>query len=291
MTTAGLSQQALDYARVERAITYLEDRAATTTVSLAEVAAHVHVSPHHFQRLFKRWVGISPTQFWQYLTLDYARAQLVAGQSVLDAAMASGLSGAGRLHDLFVTFTAMSPGEYKAAGAGVDVRYGFHPTPFGECLLGQTARGICHLSFVCTGRDALLQRLEGDWPRARVIEDTAETAAAVAAIFAQPRSPAARPFHLLVRGTNFQIQVWQALLGVPEGALVSYGGLAGSLGKPTASRAVAGAVAANPIAYLIPCHRVITAGGATHGYRWGPSRKRALIGWEAARAGQGGEGG
>jgi AraC family transcriptional regulator of adaptative response/methylated-DNA-[protein]-cysteine methyltransferase len=286
MNDYSFSQQARDYQRIEQAIRFLEAHARRQP-SLDEIAASVHLSKYHFQRLFKRWAGLSPTQFLGALTVAYAKERLVASRSVLDAALDAGLSGPGRLHDLFVTFEAVTPGQYKGQGAGLEIRYGVHPTPFGPTWLATTARGICGLHFLpeadpSAARDALAR----EWPHARLVEASGDIRPLVEHIFAPLPPDEPRPFHLLLKGTNFQVQVWQALLDIPPGALVSYGDVAAYLGRPGASRAVAGAVARNPIAYLIPCHRVIRRNGQVHRYRWGTARKKALVGWEAGRHSQ-----
>ena len=290
-----LLQTSTDYERVEQAIRYLEDHFREQP-SLEEIAASVHLSKYHFQRLFKRWAGVSPTQFMHYLTVDYAKERLAASESVYDASLEAGLSGAGRLHDLFVTFEAMTPGEYKRLGEGVTIHYGFHDTPFGRCLLATTAKGICALRFLSAAGDetagakpidalesAALDELRAEWPQAALIEDSQATARIVGRIFAPDNDEERRPFHLLLKGTNFQVQVWQALLAIPPGGMVSYQDVADRVGRPTASRAIAGAVARNPIGYIIPCHRVINKSGRYHGYRWGANRKKAILGWEASR--------
>ena len=283
MINETFSQQALDYQRIEAAIRYLESNFRQQP-SLTEIATHVHLSPHHFQRLFKRWAGISPTQFLHYLTVGYAKERLAEANSILDTSLDVGLSSPGRLHDLFVAFTAMSPGEYKKQGADLVVRYGFHDTPFGQCLLATTERGVCAIRFVGeAGNEALLEELQAEWALATLVADPAVTEPLVAKLFGAEGRANGKPFHLLVRGTNFQVQVWQALLRVPAGALVSYGQLAGAMGKPTATRAVASAVAKNPLAYLIPCHRVINNAGNLHNYRWGSARKKAMVGWEQSK--------
>ena len=268
-----------DYERVAAAIAFLSDHFREQP-DLAAVADHVHLSKHHFHRLFKRWAGITPAQFQQYLTVEYAKQRLAADASVLETALEAGLSGPGRLHDLFVTFEALSPGEYKRLGAALTIRYGIQETPFGETLLAVTPRGICALRFVAAGEGPqALAALRAEWPGATLVEDPAATAPLLEAIFS--RRGAGRPFHLLLRGTNFQVQVWRALLRIPAGALVSYQSVADYLGRPGAARAVAGAIARNPVGFLIPCHRVISSAGAVHGYRWDPLRKQAIIAWEA----------
>ena len=269
----------MDYARVERTLRFLNANHLQRP-NLDEIAAHVHLSPFHFERLFQRWAGTSPKRFLQCLTKEHAKALLRDSQSLLDVANESGLSSAGRLHDLFVSCEAVTPGEYKHRGAGVTIRYGIHPTPFGECLLAKTGRGICALRFL-TGnspREAVAE-LHEEWRGAELTEDRAGTGALCQQIFRTARGP----FHLHLRGTNFQLKVWQALLTIPSGKLVSYGDLAALIGEPNASRAVGSAIGRNAIAYLIPCHRVIRSLGVIGDYRWGSTRKQALIGWESAQ--------
>jgi AraC family transcriptional regulator of adaptative response/methylated-DNA-[protein]-cysteine methyltransferase len=291
MNTQNYSQQALDYQRVAVAIRYVEENFQQQP-TLDEIAASVHLSKHHFQRLFKQWAGISPTQFMQYLTLDYAKERLNDSHNVLETTLEAGLSSPGRLHDLFVNFEAVTPGEYKQRGAGLEISYGFQPTPFGTCLLAMTSRGICALRFVEPGREtaastssaqSVLAELKEEWPQAVWVENNAEIAPIVERIFSRGLGDEKRPFHLYLKGTNFQVQVWQALLAIPAGVLVSYGDVAQYLGKPTATRAVASAIARNPVGYFIPCHRVISQSGKLHNYRWGSTRKKAMVGWEAAR--------
>ena len=283
------TQAAMDYARVERAIRFLNEHRLRQP-GLDEIAAHVHLSPFHFERLFQRWAGTSPKRFLQCLTKEHAKALLRESRSVLDAAYEAGLSGPGRLHDLFVTCEAVTPGQFKQRGAGLTIRYGFHPTPYGECLVALTERGICALHFPGDGTHAkAVRELQADWSAARLVEDERATGEVCARLFGAGRTAKNKPFPLHLRGTNFQLQVWQALLKIPPGALVSYGDLAASIGSPKASRAVGSAVGANPIAYLIPCHRVIQSLGAFGHYSGGPLRKQAMIGREmlAARRGQG----
>ena len=286
------SQQATDYQRVEQAIRFLEANYRRHP-SLDEIASSVHLSKYHFQRLFKRWAGISPTQFMQFLTLEYAKERLQESHSILDVALDAGLSGPGRLHDLFVTFEAMTPGEYKKSGIGLQITYGFHGTPFGECLLATTERGICALHFVQgwhfvqgNARSAALEQLTSHWPQASFAEAPSQTQPLVDQIFAPGAIQGSRPFHLLLKGTNFQVKVWQALLSIPPGAMVSYQDVAAGIGKPNSARAVGGALAKNPVAYLIPCHRVISKAGQAHRYRWGTTRKKAMLGWEAGHRAQ-----
>jgi AraC family transcriptional regulator, regulatory protein of adaptative response / methylated-DNA-[protein]-cysteine methyltransferase len=282
-----------DYFRVEHAIRFL-DEYRERRPSLADIAAEVGLSEFHFQRIFTRWAGISPKRFLQFQTLAHARALLRASHSVLDATYDAGLSGPARLHDLLVTIDAVTPGEVRRLGAGLTIEYGIHPTPFGDALLALTTRGVCALFFVdaaAGGRAGAVRQLEAQWPGALLRANPEATEPVVHRVFgrsgsggadeATPRTGA--PLPLLVRGTNFQVKVWEALLRVPEGAVVAYEALAGAVGAPRATRAVASAVARNPVAYLIPCHRVIRKTGAFGDYRWGSARKRAILGWEAAR--------
>jgi AraC family transcriptional regulator, regulatory protein of adaptative response / methylated-DNA-[protein]-cysteine methyltransferase len=276
-----------DYERIARAIGYLRNHAEKQP-DLSVVAREIHLSDHHFQRLFTRWAGVSPKRFLQYLTVEHAKTRLETSPSLLNLAGEIGLSGPGRLHDLFVSLEAMSPGEYKAGGAGLEIRYGVHETPFGPALIAVTTRGICGLHFLGDG-DAGVALLREDWPRAGLREDIAGTAAIIARIFAPLQRADGKPLALLVRGTNFQVKVWQALLGLPAGALTTYGRLARQIGQPSAARAVGSAVGSNPIAWLIPCHRVIRESGELSHYRWGDTRKAVMLGWEAARHPQGEE--
>jgi AraC family transcriptional regulator of adaptative response/methylated-DNA-[protein]-cysteine methyltransferase len=269
-----------DYQRIEQAIRYLEANFQRQP-ELAEIAASVHLSEYHFQRLFTRWVGISPKRYLQFLTKESAKSWLKASASLLETAYASGLSSAGRLHDLFVTCEAVTPGEFKHKGEGLQITYGIHPSPFGECLLAVTARGICSLMFVEDGNlEAALAAFRHDWQKAKLSEDPTRTLPLLEQVFSAA-NVASLPLHLL--GTNFQLKVWEALLRIPPGALTTYTTVAQSIGRPTAARAVSNAVAHNPIAYLIPCHRVIRESGEMGGYRYGIPRKRAMLEWETAR--------
>ena len=271
----------IDYLRIEKAIRYLDENFRRQP-ELSEVAAAVGLSDYHFQRLFRRWAGVSPKRFLQFLTADYARALLSDSWTVLDAAYEAGLSGPGRLHDLLVSVDAVTPGETRRRGAGVTIRHGVHDTPFGPAFLAATERGICALHFLDEeGAAAPLAALAARWEGATLIDDPGATSALAARVF-EP-GDGSGPVTLHLSGTNFQVKVWEALLRVPSGAITSYETLAERVGSPTAVRAVGSAVARNPIAYLIPCHRVIRKTGAFGEYRWGPARKRALLGWESAR--------
>lgn len=281
-------QMAMDYARIERALAYVRENRRRQP-SLDEIAAAAALSPHHFQRMFVRWAGVSPKQFLGYLTLAHAKAALARADSVLEAACGAGLSGPSRLHDLFVAFEAVTPGEYKALGGGLDIRYGVHAGAFGDFVAAATDRGVCGLRFVgADGPEAALDGIRRDFPGARFRAAPEETWALCGAALAPGRGDPRRPLRLWCKGTNFQVKVWSALLAVPPGALVAYGHVARAVGAPSAARAVGGAVAANPVAALIPCHRVIRATVPFEsGYRWGPARKLAMIGREQALAGGG----
>jgi AraC family transcriptional regulator of adaptative response/methylated-DNA-[protein]-cysteine methyltransferase len=270
-----------DYARVADAIAWLRVHRRDQP-GLAALARHLKLSEAHVQRLFTRWAGISPKRFVQSLTLDFARSRLLDARDLLSLSLDAGLSGPGRLHDLFVVFEAVSPGEAKSGGAGVTLFWGVHATPFGDALVAASVRGVCKLHFLSEG-DEPAALLAGNWPNATRIHDPAATAPAIAALFRQ--GPPAAPVALWVKGSNFQLQVWRALLAIPPGRLASYAAVAEHLGRPNAARAVGNAVAANPLAVLIPCHRVIRESGALSAYRWGETRKAALQAWEA-----GGEG-
>jgi AraC family transcriptional regulator of adaptative response/methylated-DNA-[protein]-cysteine methyltransferase len=275
--------RAEDYSRIEKAILFLEENYRRQP-ELREVARSVDLSEYHFQRLFRRWAGISPKRFIQFLTLVHAKRLLGESHSVLDATYEAGLSSPGRLHDLFVNIEAMTPGEFKAQGAGLSISYGFHSSPFGECLLAVTERGICGLGFVAEGgRARTLGDFRGRWPHARFESNSRLTQPYVSRIFSSQGKNGNQPITLVLRGTNFQIKVWEALLKIPMGSVTSYKDLAASLGKAGAARAVGGAVGKNPIAFLIPCHRVIRKIGAIGDYHWGAVRKKAMLAWEAAR--------
>ena len=271
-------QAATDYALIETAIHFIESHQRQQP-TLKEIAKSVNLSEYHFQRLFTRWVGISPKRFLQFLTKENAKGLLENANSLLDVTYKTGLSSPGRLHDLFVQTEAMTPGEYKHKGAGLIIRYGSHPTPFGQCLLAATERGICSLSF--DSEKKALSNLHKDWRQATLVEDVAHTWTFVEQIFS-PTKEGGTPMSLDLRGTNFQIQVWEALLRIPVGQIGTYQGVAVAINQPKASRAVGNAVARNPIPMLIPCHRVIRATGEFGNYAFGSARKKAILGWEMA---------
>ena len=281
----GPESSADDASQVGRALDWLS-RNFERQPSLAEAAGHVGLSEYHFQRQFRRQVGLSPKKYVQFLTLECAKRVLAGSRSVLDAAYASGLSGPGRLHDLFVNVEAMTPGEYKNRGRGLTIRYGTHPSPFGRCVIMRTARGVCGLAFASPGRcGEAIAALAGGFRSATFVEDSGATAGIARTVFGGPRQGG--DFALHVRGTPFQIKVWRALLAIPPGCVTSYGDLARRVGAPGASRAAGTAVASNPVAWIIPCHRVIRASGVLGEYRWGRGRKLAMLSLEAGEAGPG----
>ncbi|MBP6514318.1 MAG: bifunctional helix-turn-helix domain-containing protein/methylated-DNA--[protein]-cysteine S-methyltransferase [Steroidobacteraceae bacterium] len=267
------------YARMSRAIEFI-DRHFAERPDLAAMAAAAGLSESHFSREFRRWAGLAPTQYMNQLALAAAKADLGAQGTALTAACVAGLSGGGRLHDLFVTLEAVTPGEYKSGGAGVDMQAGFAETPFGTALLASSARGLSHLSFVDDGDEAALEVLAGQWPRARWHRDDAGAARLARQVF----ETGGGELRLWVRGTNFQVQVWRALLDLAALGPTTYSGIAQAIGRPGASRAVGTAVGDNPVAWLIPCHRVLRSDGGLGGYRWGLARKRDILAWEVARA-------
>lgn len=270
------------YEQIELLIQHLGDHFQDQP-SLEELAQRAGLSPEHFQRVFKKWVGISPKQFLKYLTLEYAKSRLDENQSVLDSALDCGLSGPGRLHDLFVSMESITPGEYKAGGEGLTIEFGMYPTPFGIVVLAVCDRGLCGSFFLPQPSEQLAtEAIEEYWPLARTERNDTRAASFAQQLFKAPSSPE-RKLPLFVRGTTFQVQVWKALLEIPSGSLCSYSDLAESIGRPSATRAVASAVGDNPISWLIPCHRVIRKGGNLGGYRWGLPRKKVMLAWEASQ--------
>jgi len=277
-TQIDLKQSSEDYLRIEQAILYLENHYKEQP-SLEEVAANIGLSEYHFQRLFTRWAGVSPKRFLQFLTKEGAKDLLNQSENLLETTHQVGLSSLGRLHDLFVNAEAVSPGEYKSRGEGVTIRYGVHASPFGKCLVAVTERGICHLGFVQreTSEGDAIDNLVSDWKNAKMIEDYKSTASLIEPIFDLRYSNRGKPLNVHLRGTNFQLKVWEALLNIPAGAVTTYEGIASRIGRPTAMRAVGSAVGHNPIAVLIPCHRVIRKVGEFGNYRYGALRKKALL--------------
>ena len=273
-----------DYERIARIIRFLDER-HNEQPDLETLAGHAGLSRFHFHRLFSAWAGITPKDFLQCLTLAHAKGLLRQGESVLSATLDLGLSAPSRLHDLCVNLEAASPGELKSGGAGWTIQAGFADSPFGVCLVGEGPRGICHLAFVeAEARQTAAAALQKEWPQARLDWNDVVAARLVASLFAPVANGDARPaLRAYVRGTAFQVRVWRALLQIPRGALVSYGGLAAAaVGSSAAARAIGTAVGNNPLAYLIPCHRVIRATGVMGNYRWGRERKRAMVAWESA---------
>lgn len=272
-----------EYERMAKAITFVVER-ADEQPSLAQIAEHVHLSPWHFQRLFSRWVGVTPKRFLQTVTLERSKPLLLEPGSLLDVSQELGLSSGSRLYDHYVTLEAVTPGEHRSRGQGLNIVYGTHLTPFGRIFVAATARGICRAAFLdYVPLEQTLADLKAHWPLAEVSEDASVTAPLASQMFVPPGAEH-KPLSLHVSGSNFQVMVWRALLRILPGAVVSYSGLAAGLGRPTASRAVASAVAANPVAFVIPCHRVIQKSGALGGYRWGPARKQTMYWWERVRA-------
>lgn len=262
------------YQLIEQAIQFIEANVQKQP-ELAEIASAVGLSEYHFQRIFTRWAGISPKRFMQFLTREHAKELLNQSENLLTTTHQVGLSSLGRLHDLFVTTEAVTPGEYKSQGAGLTIRYGIHPTPFGKCLIGMTERGICHLGFVDGNEGKAVDNLVAHWQQAEMAEDYRATAPLVNRIFLDPKPDS--PLNLHLRGTNFQIKVWEALLNIPSGSMTTYAHIAAQIGNPRAVRAVGSAVGDNPIAYLIPCHRVIRKSGEFGSYLYGSARKKAIL--------------
>jgi AraC family transcriptional regulator of adaptative response/methylated-DNA-[protein]-cysteine methyltransferase len=270
-----------DYDVVRRAIEFISLRWRAQP-SLDEIAAHVGMKPLALQRLFTRWAGLSPKGFLQAVTLDRARTLLSDSASVLDASYEVGLSGPARLHDLFVSHEAMTPGDWKAKGEGLVIRYGFHPSPFGTALTMATDRGLAGLAFADEGgEDGALADMCSRWPRATYVEDLVTTAPYVRRIFDPATWRADRPLRIVMIGSDFELTVWEALLRVPFGRAATYSDIAGLIGRPTAARAVGSAIGRNPLSFVIPCHRILGKDGGLHGYHWGLTRKRAILGWEA----------
>ena len=270
---------AYHYAVIARALRVIDE--AGPALTLDDLAARMDMSPAHFQRTFSAWVGISPKRYQQYLTLDHARRMLAERFTTLETALATGLSGTGRLHDLFLTWEAMTPGDYARAGAGLTIRHGWFDSPFGPAIVMGTDRGICGMGFAAEmGADAAFDDLIRRWPKARFTEDPAALRPWVDAAFG---TTGTAPLHLI--GAPFQIKVWEALLRIPTGHVTTYSEIAGTIGNPRAVRAVGTAVGRNPVSFLIPCHRALRRDGSLGGYHWGLPVKRAILAWESARTG------
>lgn len=283
MTTT-MNENHINYARIEQAILYLEKNFQRQP-DLDEVAEKVHLSPFHFQRIFTDWAGISPKRFLQYITVDYLKEKLDQSKNLVEAAEDAGLSSQSRVYDLFTTLEAVTPQEYKQHGAGIRIEYGIHGTPFGACLIGVTDRGICWLSFLQTDEDPRreIELMKEHWHNSTFHQGQDLTSGFAKKIFDQNISGNGEKLHVFVKGTNFQLKVWEALLKIPMGEVTTYQNIATSIQSPRAMQAVGSAVGSNHIAYLIPCHRVIRKDGILGEYRWSSARKKSIIGWEMAR--------
>ncbi len=277
-----LPSAATDYATVKRAIEVISTRWRDQP-SVEDIADEVGLSPSHFQHVFKRWAGLTPKTFLQAITIERARELLRDSASVLDAAYDVGLSGPSRLHDLFVTHEALTPGDYRRDD--LTLSYGYHSSPFGEAVVVATPRGMAGLGFVDGDRGAALADMMRRWPRARFVEDAEQTAPYASRAFEPGRWRPETPLRLVMIGTDFEIRVWETLLAVPMGCATTYSDIARKVGRPKAARAVGAAVGKNPISFVVPCHRVLGRSGALTGYHWGLARKQAIIGWEAGRVG------
>jgi AraC family transcriptional regulator, regulatory protein of adaptative response / methylated-DNA-[protein]-cysteine methyltransferase len=270
----------IDYYRVAEAIEYLTDNFKNQP-DLNEVARQVHLSPSHFQRIFTEWAGVSPKKFIQFLSLDHLRNRIFDTTNLNQAADLVGFSTQSRVYDLFVSIEGVTPNEYKTDGQGLEIQYGFHPTPFGECFIAMTGKGLCALSFVDeTSKEATFKAFLDKWQAAKLLLNAQNTEGVLQQIF-DPN--ATDKIHLWIQGTNFQLKVWEALLKIPQGSVTTYQKIADSIQNPKAVRAVGTAIGSNPIAYLIPCHRVIKSTGAIGEYHWGSTRKKAIIGYEMAK--------
>jgi AraC family transcriptional regulator, regulatory protein of adaptative response / methylated-DNA-[protein]-cysteine methyltransferase len=280
MTTAS---QLDDYARVCDVIAHVSENWRDQP-SLDDLASRVKLTPDQLQRLFTRWAGLTPKAFLQALTLDAAKTMLTQSASILDVSLETGLSGPGRLHDLFVTHEGMSPGAYKNKGEGLSISYGFHPSPFGLALVMASSYGLCGLAFCDAGHEReALSDMTRRWPNAQYTENSAATAPYAAQIFAHRKLDGAQPLRITFIGTDFEIRVWETLLKIPVGKATTYGDIASTVGSPKAARAVGAAVGKNPLSFVVPCHRVLGKSGALTGYHWGLTRKKAILGWEAGQ--------
>ena len=277
-------ENSINYQRIEQAILYLEQNFQRQP-ELDEIAEKVHLSPFHFQRIFTEWAGISPKRFLQFLTVGFLKEKLERSRNLVEAAEEAGLSSQSRVYDLFTTLEAVTPHEYKQHGAGIRVEYGLHETPFGVCLLGATERGICWLSFLTTDEDPRreIEVMKGHWHNSTFHQNQPLTGAFVEKIFYRTKNDKVEKLHVFVKGTNFQVKVWEALLKIPVGEVTTYQSIGMSIRSPRAMQAVGSAVGSNHIAYLIPCHRVIRKDGQLGEYRWTAARKKSIIGWEMAK--------
>jgi AraC family transcriptional regulator of adaptative response/methylated-DNA-[protein]-cysteine methyltransferase len=279
----GLKTASADYDIVRRGIAHLRTnwRAQPEVEAVANAAG---VTPTELHHLFRRWCGLSPKAFLQALTLSYARDMLRSSASVLETSYEVGLSGPSRLHDLFVTHEAMSPGEWKSGGEGLTVSYGFHPSPFGSALIMTTPRGLCGIGLADAGKEtSALRDMRARWPKAKYVEDKAATAPVAQRIFDPKQWRKDRPLRVIMIGTDFEVRVWEKLLKIPMGAATTYSDIAREVGSPKGARAVGLAVGKNPVCFVVPCHRVIGKSGDITGYHWGLTRKRAILGWEAGQ--------
>lgn len=274
----------INYQRIAQAIEYLEKNMHHQP-ELDEVADEVHLSPFHFQRIFTEWAGLSPKRFLQYITTDFLKKKLAETRNMTELAEAAGLSAQSRVHDLFTTLEAVTPLEYKLKGSGIQIEYGFHETIFGKCLIGVTDRGICWLSFISIDEDGSreLLNMKEHWHNSVFHQNQNLTSDFIDSIFNRNDTKAQRKLHLFVKGTNFQVKVWEAVLKIPMGNVTTYKGVAEHIQNPKAMQAVGSAVGSNHIAYLIPCHRVIRKDGILGEYRWSSARKKSMIGWEMSR--------
>ncbi|WP_287816305.1 methylated-DNA--[protein]-cysteine S-methyltransferase [Idiomarina sp.] len=272
-----------DYIRIEKAMTYMSEHVSSQP-TLEDVAAHVHLSPFHFHRVFCKWAGTTPKRFLQALTLERSKRMLKEEGSLMDVSLRMGLSGGSRLYDHFVKLEAVTPGEYKNGGQGVTIQYGVNETPFGKIFVAMTPRGVCRIEFLGSrSADEILVDIGKDWPKGSLVQNDNATNYVANVLFSRLKDGQSNPLSLHVMGTNFQVAVWRALLRIPSGQLASYSQIANALGYPKASRAVGNAVGSNPVAMLIPCHRVIQKSGAIGGYRWGSTKKEMIQAWEFLR--------
>lgn len=267
-----------EYPVIEEALIYLENNFKNQP-ELEDIADHLGISPFHLQRTFKEWVGISPKRFLQFLTIDHARKLLKESRTVLDATYESGLSSPGRIHDLFISIDAVTPGEFKTLGKGLQIDYGIHQSLFGNCIIAATQRGLCFMGFYSESKIQGIEDMKSRFPEAKFIHNEKNTEAYFTTIFKTPLKK--KKISLFLKGTNFQIKVWEALLSIPQGNMCSYQDIAKIIGTPKANQAVGSAVARNPISYLIPCHRVIQNMGIFGNYHWGSARKKAMLIWES----------